>query len=270
MANLRILYNNIADFASITASSYVGTLLPINLRSDKKSKVWRSAPGTTATLTVTLTSDKPINCVILPFNNLSSTATIKLTIKDILGNIIFTRGPELATRGKVDPSGSTVNAYAYAQGNYSVFWLGSIVVGSTVIIEFSDPNNAYGYIECSRIVMGEYWSPKYNTGFGMTMTQVDSSTANRSDSGDYLPIKGPKHRQLSFDLAWMDANDRDKINDIANNNGSVLPLFVSLFPEDGDPLKEQVYQIYGFLMQEPALAHAMHTMYSTRLEVTEY
>jgi len=143
-------------------------------------------------------------------------------------------------------------------------------MGSNIIIEFNDPTNTYGYIECSRLIIGEYWSPKYNTGFGMSMVQVDSSTADRSDSGDYIPVKGTKHRQLSFDMAWMDANDRNNLNNIANNNGTILPVFISLFPDDVDPFKEQIYQIYGFLMQEPALAHTMHTMYSTRLEITEY
>lgn len=52
MANLRIIYDNAADRATLTASTTAGALAATNLQRDEKAAIWRST-DTTATLTAT-------------------------------------------------------------------------------------------------------------------------------------------------------------------------------------------------------------------------
>ena len=48
--NVRIIYDNAADRATITASSTAGVLVASNMQDDRKSVVWRST-STSATIT---------------------------------------------------------------------------------------------------------------------------------------------------------------------------------------------------------------------------
>lgn len=79
MSNLRIVSDNAIDRAVLTASSSASASMSTsNLKSDRKSAVWRSALGTTAWLAATWSSLEPISAVALPFCNLSPTATMRV------------------------------------------------------------------------------------------------------------------------------------------------------------------------------------------------
>src|SRR5438874_12331165 len=77
MPNIRVIYNNAADRATLTADTTAGSLAVTNLLSDIKSAVWR-ATKTSGTITATWTKAEPIGGVILPFCNLSSEALVRV------------------------------------------------------------------------------------------------------------------------------------------------------------------------------------------------
>lgn len=74
MSNLRIIGDNAADRATLSASSTNGALVVTNLQSDKKSNVWQ-ATTTSARLGATWTAPEAIQGVAAPFCNWSPTAT---------------------------------------------------------------------------------------------------------------------------------------------------------------------------------------------------
>jgi hypothetical protein len=77
-ANLRIIYANQVDTATVTASSQASASLGVaNLLTDIKSAVWRSV-GTSARLDVLLASAAIVGGIALPFTNLSSAATMRV------------------------------------------------------------------------------------------------------------------------------------------------------------------------------------------------
>ena len=78
-SQIRILNNNAADRATLSASTTAGSLVVANLKTDYKSDVYRST-GTTATITATWTSNETIGVVVLPFCNLTATATIRVKL----------------------------------------------------------------------------------------------------------------------------------------------------------------------------------------------
>jgi hypothetical protein len=77
MPNLRIIYDNAADRAALTASTTAGSLGVANLQNNRKGRPWR-ATGTTARLGATWGAPERIGGVFLPFCNLSPTATMRV------------------------------------------------------------------------------------------------------------------------------------------------------------------------------------------------
>ena len=266
--NLRIIYQNWADTAtSIVASSTAGVTTTDNLKVDTKSKVWRSV-GNTATLTVTLPSSKIIGGVILPFCNLSSSARISVTVDSILVVDNILACPYQALGGwdwGALPLG--VNAYSYGGGTYGRAWF-TRQSGTVIVISITDIGSSY--IEASRLIIGSYWSPKYNTSFGMGVGSKDLSTHERTESGDLVSNRGIRYNSMTFDLKWLVDADRLQFTSILRGGGLPAPLFISLFPDNAeDWAKEQTYQIYGKLPQITDISHPIFGMYSTQIEIEE-
>lgn len=282
-----------ADSATITASSTTGTTSTNNLKKDSKSLVWRSQTSSTtsvkANLVLSFTSSI-IGGVILPFCNLTSAATVRVrgytgaaptlggtvdapTISTT-GTLIFDTGNVLAC--PYQPLGLWswgtlplgVNSYSYGGGTYARVWFPQIACTS-IVIEIIDTNTAQ-YIEASRVLVGSYWSPKFNTSYGLVTSTKDLSTHERSESGDLITNRGIRFNSMSFDLNWLTPDDRLSFTRILKGNGTPKPLLISLFPDNSDDyIKEQVHQIYGKLSQLNSVTHPMYEMYSTQIEIEE-
>ncbi len=81
MTNLRIIYDNAADRAALTASTTAGTLGVANLQNNRKGRPWR-ATGTTARLGASWAAPERIGGVFLPFCNLSPAATMRVRVSN--------------------------------------------------------------------------------------------------------------------------------------------------------------------------------------------
>jgi hypothetical protein len=83
MANLRIISDNAADRATLSASTTAGALGVANLQNKRKGLLWR-ATGTTARLGATWATPERIGGVVLPFCNLSPTAAMRVRVSNEL------------------------------------------------------------------------------------------------------------------------------------------------------------------------------------------
>lgn len=301
--NLRVIYQNIADLSTttITASSTAsGTTTAANLVKDSKSLVWRSGTSSSvssikANLVVSFASGI-VGGVVLPFTNLSPNATMRVRIftgtTPTMGGTVDS--PTISTAGAslvVDtgfvaccpyqqlglwnwgnlPLG--VNSYSYGGGTYARDWF-TPVTGTSAVIEIVD--NRAGltspdmFIEASRLVIGSYWSPKYNTSFGLSTQMKDLSTHERSESGDLVTNRGVRFNSMNFDLNWLVPADRLEFTRIVKGNGLPRPLLISLFPDNStDWDKEQSHQIYGKLSELAQVTHPIFDMYSTTIAIEE-
>ena len=278
--NLRVVYQNLSDAATITASSTASSgTTTANLKLDTKSLVWRSV-GTTATLTVTLAASNIVGGIILPFCNLTSLATIRArgySGSAGAGTLLFDTSTINAC--PYQPLGQWawgsiplgLNTYAYGGGTYARAWLpgNTQTACLSLVIDIADTTNTAGYIEVSRLLVGAYWSPKYNTSFGLSTTVKDLSTHQRSESGDLVTNRGIRYNTMNFDLKWLPPEDRNEFSKIVRGSGLPKPIFISLFPNDADTGKEQVHQIYGKLSQLGGLSHPILEMYSTTIDIEE-
>ena len=301
--NLRIIYNNLVDLSTttITASStQTGAPSTDNLKKDAKGSVWRSSPTTQSSTTVKaflmidLGTAKSLQGVVLAFTNLvSSTATIRVTgsinvptvgIVDQINTPTVTPNTGTAvaacpwnTLGLPDWGTNPVgaNTYAYGGGTYARVWLSDTTAYRYWNIEITDtrPAGTGYYIEVSRLIMGQYWTPKYNTGYGMTNSMKDLSTHERTESGDLVSQRGPRYSCLTFDLKWLDPSDRIQLTKIMLGNGLPRPLLISLFPDNGTTTSqaemERAHQIYGKMVTLPGITYDMLDIYSTQFDIEE-
>jgi hypothetical protein len=279
--NLRIIYKNLADAATITVSSTAGTTNKSNMANNIKSLVWRSV-GTSAVITVDFSTSSTVSGVILPFCNLSSTATIRVqgfttaggtgtpAANADTGTILACPYTQLGTwPGNTVPLG--VNLYSYGGSIYARAWFPNNQQPSclSLSITITDTSNSSGYIEISRLVIGPYWSPTFNTSFGISVSIKDLSENSRTEAGDLITNIGTRANIMTFDLKYLNPTDRTEISNIIKGLGISKPLFVSLFPSDTDITKEQTYQIYGKLSQLNELVYSMFDIYNTTINIEE-
>jgi len=118
MANLRILYNNIADLAS---SISVATAASASTDWDKlltesKTEIFRSTT-TTPTITYNWSSNQSINCIILPCTNFTKDALIRVKLYDASNVLIHDTGSIPAVKSTNIYSGPlTYNSNLFSYG----------------------------------------------------------------------------------------------------------------------------------------------------------
>lgn len=282
MPKMRLVMDNAADRATITASSTAGLLTVANLKKPYKTLVHRAA-GTSVTYTLTWPSPQRISMVAFPMCNFSENATVEVgTWPAGFDNttvpptpIFATTGPVQAAQGQASAAwgfdataGGGVNSFPYGGGAYAAVWFYPQTL-SQITVTVNDPGNAAGYVEAAYIVAGDAWTPVYDPVYGASVTAMDDSKNERSDAGDLLTSRSFRYRKLSLPLSFVDPSDREKLWNFLRMHGTSRPFYVSLFPDDDDKNREQAHQLYGKLSTVAALVVASCTTYSTSLEVEE-
>lgn len=251
MANMRILYDNAADRAIVSASSSAGNLLPANLQTDRKGEFHRSV-GPVVTYSLWWGNGEGISVVALPACNLTATSTIRVRMYADLA-----RAELLADSGTVYACpgldlgewewSAPINANAFIYGGYSktAIWFNDIHFARICDIDINDTDNAAGFVDMARIVAGVWWSPEVGAGMGAEAEVVDMSVQFRNDAGDLLADRGSQHETIDVPLPLMNEKDRARFAQIVRFVGTSVSFLVSLYPAQGMSLKEQDHMIFG-------------------------
>jgi hypothetical protein len=281
MPNFRIVSDNAIDRAdSLIASTTAGALAASNLKTDKKSSVWRSTVITATTLTATWAIAETIACAALAPCNLSSIATIRVQLYDAVagGNLLLdtvTLQPnKLACPAAAVPlrgftAAAAASAYAYGGGACARIWFASTPGVKRMVVTLTDAGNLQGYIEAARLIAGKYWSPTYNADYGASLTRQDLSKHYRTDAGDLMTDAGTRSRKMQLPLSYMPPADRTALFNILTGSGMAWPLLVSLYPDNADLELERDHTIYGRLSSLSAMMIANFNAYSSSLEIEE-
>lgn len=251
MSNLRIIYDNVANSSTLSASTTAGSLVAANMLNDSKVVVHRST-GPSVVYTMTWASAQTVGAVALPATNLTSAATIRVQLySDTAGTT------QIADSGTVAACPSSTlglhgwganidaNAFAFGGSSKSAVWMAT--QHSTVrrcVITLSDATNPAGFIDCSRIVLGPYWESERNPGYGAQAGVQDMSRTQRTEAGDALVVRGAQYQTMSLSLADMTETSRAAFTKIVRSAGSYKNLFISLLPGVGSTA-EQDHMIYG-------------------------
>lgn len=274
MPHLRVIYENTADIASISASSTAGALTVGNLKRDIKGLPHRS---TTTSCTYTLTWGTPtlVGGIALPLCNLSQTATIRVRIysdasgtsliKDS-GTLLACSGPDLGSWDWL--GGLGVNSSAYGAYSKSSVWFDSNYPIRRCVVEINDASNPNGYVEVSRLVVGPYWEPKRNVQNGTLILElVDGSESERSDAGDLISTRSTMYERLALEIAYMEEVDRSGLLSLARKCGSSKNVLVCVFPDNTNETVTSDYTVYGKFNSIP-ITQQYYGFYSVPLEIT--
>lgn len=238
MANLRIIFSNVADQSTLTASTTAGSLSAGNLLKDNKLQVHRSV-GTSVTYTLTWASSQQIGGVALPATNLTKTATIRVRLFSDTAGLNLVADSQVVQACPTSSVGLhswgapiNVNAFAFGGASKAAVWFASQPANiRRCEITLQDPDNAAGYIDCSRVVCGPFWEAERNPSYGATLGVTDMTKSQRADSGDLLVVRGAQYETMSFDLADMSESARAQLAKIFRSAGAHRNLFFSAVPD---------------------------------------
>lgn len=195
-------------------------------------------------------------------SSLSGPVCVMAMVAEYTGALTMT----VSTQSSADTSTSQVSnsqPTGYGGVKYMAVYFPNLGSTSSFTISFSQA------VKLSRVVIGNYWQPQYNTQYGASVGFNDLSEASRLQSGDLYTQLGPRHKTLSFSLDYISEQDKFKLFDLVRGVGKSTGVFVSLFPQDADKEKEQMYQIYGKFQNLPQISHTIFTMYASSLELEE-
>jgi hypothetical protein len=281
MGNLRIIYDNAADRAALNASSQAGALGPTNLQRDSKSAVLR-ATSTAQTITATWPTQECVACVALIYTNMTSSARMRVRgfdQPDDVTPVIDTGWTMPCPEAPLEsyPFGELplgwnayqwggVNSWARGGGADAVAWFPPVFV-RRLVVEVYCADTPEGYIEMSRLVVGNYWSPEYNAEYGASLLRQDSTENYRTGAGELKSAVGTMHDGISINLAHLTPTDRARFMRILRENGKERAMLFSLYPENTDPLLEQDHMVYGKASNLDAVATPYYETYSAPLQI---
>lgn len=236
--NLRIIFDNAHDAATLTATSEASdNLLIENTQRPGRSYVWRSLDTEPQVITASFNSPTAINAVVIYQHNL--TALGRVRIEYLLDSrVVFDSGNLIASeliplgvwRAGVDPWGGD-DLTELPNVQLSVWTPDRFVDSYRITID--DSSNPAGFIQVARIVAGPAYSPVFNASYNPKLDWVDSAEHKRTESGSINTINGNVYRRLTIDLDYLDALDRSKLTRQVLKRGKGADLYISLFPEMG-------------------------------------
>ena len=276
MPNIRILYQNQAKrAASVSSSSVAGSLVAANLLTDIKTQITRST-ATAVQYTLTWTSAVALNMVGLAFTNLSSLSTIRAQVFSETADVVANTDSGTVSACAYAPLGQFswgatplgVNAYRFGGASYGrVYFPGTS--GKKLVIDVNDATNASGFIECGCLITGAYWSPEANPEYGAELSVQYGANHIESEAGDLRTPNKAKRRAMDLSLQWLRTPaDQLHMHEIMMQ-GMGTPLWVSLFPEDENPVLEQRHQMYCKLEGDTSMSHPRYGQFAAPLRVRE-
>lgn len=259
MANFRLLMDDAVATASITASSTAGTLVAANLKNNEPELVWR-ATGTSATLTLTWASAVPVGAVVLGWSNLTDSGTVSAALYTNTGDAspVATASATAETPLRLgsfvfgeDPLGVTAADLVGILSNVQV-WFPSAHSVRKVVITISNPDNTEN-IQVGRLMVGPYHETHLNPAYGMTLTFIDKSEVQRTESGSIRFEPKRAHRRLSVSMTLANALDSVVMMKLGSY-GRRMPVFVSVFPDD----EHEFHNTHAFIAHVPSeLSHTV-------------
>lgn len=272
MAKLRVIEKNVADTATIVAVS-AGTYAATNMQTDLKSQFHRST-STTAVYTLTWLTDQTIGGVVLPCTNLTATATISVKLETSTDNSAYSTvidtTPELAAQStQIQKFGLvTGNLFAYGAVTKTAYWFEQPYTNiRKLTITLVDTNNPAGFIDCARIVCGNYWQPQYSASReGLILTVSDTSTTTRNDAGDLISEQGFVYDQMQLNLDVLTDTDREILLGITKYSGVSRNIVISVFSENRTA-NDLTYLVYG-KRSNSSIEYVLPGFSSSSLEIT--
>lgn len=277
MSNLRIIYNNVADTATITASSTAAGFSVDNLKNTQKTSVHRST-GNNVVYTLTWAAYQQISAVALPATNLTVVSNIQVQFYDTVQSptpfydtgVIRATGSEktiLLQGGITEP---TYKDFGFGGATKTSIWLATTLNTKKVVITIFNGTP----IDCARIICGTFWESSRQASNGISIDFSDSSEVTATRSGNTYVDRKPITNSISLDLEYLNDLDRQELLKIMRSWGSSGLIYLCVFPgtlNSGLPNEElnETYTIYG-RSQNNSVQYKLFSLYGTSLTINSW
>lgn len=264
MSNVRFIFPNVADDATLTCSPAELAALPVtNLQVQTRGDVWRSDSVISAQhILGDLSGYQSISAMALVRHNLTATGTYRLRLYDQTGQA----GTLLYDSGTVTLGGTLLGWGSFSWGTdpwgsdslqgwpvpYVVAWF-TAVLALSFDLELADTANPDGYLQAARLVLGAYFEPTYNLGETLDMSWREQSKQTRTEGGTLRTDEREPYRRFGFDLGMLTASERTTLMDRLRRAGLRNDLFLSCYPEDADADLERDHAGLVKLIEVPTM-----------------
>lgn len=274
-SNIRFVFDNAADRATITASTTSGSLVAANVQAEERAAVWRSTTNGASTLLLEWTAAENVGAVCMAWTNLTALATVNVKGFTVpadypatpafsedfspdsalaLGEFVFGVDP------LVQSGASRARISSQAQ-----CWLSAEFSVRKLLITITDATNALAYIEVSRLVAGPYISPVANVDSeGFNIGWVEQTKPARAESRDLRTESLGRWRRMLVDLKKLEPTSRNLILGIVEN-GLGRGCWVSAYPDDTEASNKQLHGFWGSLVQDSTMGLWQQDIWSAPL-----
>ena len=181
-----IAWDNLADDATLTASSEQASAPGANVQNEHVAKKWYTAAGvTSATLLLDLTTSQSCAILALLGANLTAAATIRL------------RGSDSDATGATGEKYDSGTISAGAKADYGSVYH-SFTAARYWLLNIADAS--LSLLQVGRLFLGPKWTPTYNQVAGWSVAVIDESKISESYGFQSFADVRPLRRVLDFTL----------------------------------------------------------------------
>jgi hypothetical protein len=259
MANFRILPVNIVDLATVTDNPAMLATLPVTnaARQTEREKTARTTGLASQDLKLTWAANRRSNMLAATRHNLTTAGTLRgLGYSDAAWTtgILDTGALAAFDTTGLDTQRDDYTARDFRGLKTTVLYHALQTTLRSAIARMTDGANPDGYMEITRLWMGEYFEAGYNPAYGaLTMQPMDASTSERADDGTHLVNKLWRARKLTVDMAYIEDADVPSWLAIARLLGLSTECFIDIFP--GVATAEGLYHRGAFrVVQVPSMS----------------
>lgn len=234
MSNFRLFHDlDSRDFAGITSTPAAVSTLPIgNLLLPTRARRTRWL-DTSVTLTWHWVGGRIIDSIAAIRGNWSSSATwqVRLFADAERTELLFDSGehpvyPRLAWGDIVwgfDPIGRSV--YDGWPLKFGVFQFSPVLAAAGELI-FTDPDNTDGFIDMSRLIVGQSWSPSHNAD-SISVAWLDDAKQTRTSGGSLVTVSAIEpYRSAELGYSSLIDSDRAAFSELARRLGGREDCFI--------------------------------------------
>ena len=276
--SMRLMAVNDGDTATLTSTSFLSTLPVTNLQLEGRTLVARTTNATgTKTINGNFSGVTVVRACILYGHNLSGTASWRLRLYDgasQTGTIVYDSGtdtpnPPIGWGGFSWGSApwGTSTLFASWERQYFANYSNSVQALSFKI-DITDASNPYGYIQAKRLLIGNYFEPTVNIGYGASVYWEDNSQQRRTQGGSIRTDARVRYRVAAGNLQRLDASERAAFMEALRTAGMRNEIFFTLYPEYGGVI-ERDHSLIGKLTAMPKITTSQPSNWTGEFRIEE-
>lgn len=237
-ANPRMLGRNLADEGTLSALPALLTTLPVTNLQTQGRETARTTILASQAITWVLDADQVANMVALGRHNLTTGGTYRIQVySDAAATAQIADSGTLAAFSTA--ALSPLDAGRYLEDEFRgrkniVFYFARLTTVRAVKLTLTDASNPDGYMEASRLFIGEYTELYYAVATGSEGgTSASLSTQGRSDGGDLWSDRGVPFAKQTFSTEFIDdENDLAEVLALIDYLGTFRDFWWDAFPGD--------------------------------------